>query len=177
MEKRAMKTTSTSSTVVPVNRRSFLSWMSVGVSLFSASITLGFLATLRFFFPNTIFEPAQTFHAGSIEDFSVGSVDERFKEKHGIWIVRTQNELFSLSSVCTHLGCTPNWFQREKKFKCPCHGSVFTSEGRNISGPAPRSLERYRVYLGKTGKLFIDKNTLFREEKWEWKLPGSRIVL
>lgn len=59
-------------------------------------------------------------------------VDERFKQSHGVWIVRTDDDvaqgglgLYALIAVCTHLGCTPNYLAAEAKFKCPCHGSGF----------------------------------------------------
>ena len=53
------------------------------------------------------------------------------------------------ASVCTHLGCTPNWLEGEQKFKCPCHGSGFYKDGINFEGPAPRPLERYAIRIGR----------------------------
>ena len=72
-------------------------------------------------------------------------VDERWKEKFGVWIVKTPDDiaqkasrLFALLVTCTHLGCTPNYLQAEGKFKCPCHGSGFrAATGINFEGPAP----------------------------------------
>jgi len=45
-----------------------------------------------------------------------------------------------ISAVCTHQGCIVD--AGKKGFNCPCHGSVYDSEGMNIGGPAPRPLER-----------------------------------
>lgn len=47
---------------------------------------------------------------------------------------------FGLNAVCTHLGCVVPWNGPEKKFKCPCHGSQYNTEGKVIRGPAPLSL-------------------------------------
>jgi cytochrome b6-f complex iron-sulfur subunit len=91
-------------------------------------------ATMRFMFPNVLFEPPTVFKAGLPESYKPGEVDERYKDKYGVWVVRTEdNQIYVLSTVCTHLGCPPNWLPAEQKFKCPCHGvantrAVLTSE-------------------------------------------------
>lgn len=36
---------------------------------------------------------------------------------------------FGINAVCTHLGCVVPWVAAENKFKCPCHGSQYNSEG------------------------------------------------
>ena len=66
---------------------------------------------------------------------------------HGL--LETMNLFFALSTVCTHLGCTPNWLPVESKFKCPCHGSGFRMTGIHFEGPAPRPLERFKNQHGK----------------------------
>ena len=107
-------------------------------------------------------------------------VDERWKEKFGVWIVRTPDDIaahasgfFALLSTCTHLGCTPNYLSAESKFKCPCHGSGFRLTGINFEGPAPRPLEhgqlrplfRYGVMgLGILAPLALKSRALVRGE-------------
>lgn len=60
----------------------------------------------------------------------------------------TENEGFlALYGVCTHLGCLPKWTPTTHRFECPCHGSKFWLDGKYIEGPAPRSLDRFRVTL------------------------------
>jgi len=53
----------------------------------------------------------------------------------------------ALYGVCTHLGCLPKWTPTTHRFECPCHGSKFQLNGKYIEGPAPRSLDRFRVTL------------------------------
>ena len=48
-----------------------------------------------------------------------------------------------ISAVCTHMGCTVE--PSRSGFRCPCHGSVYDSEGRNVSGPAPSPLSNLRA--------------------------------
>jgi cytochrome b6-f complex iron-sulfur subunit len=47
---------------------------------------------------------------------------------------------FGVNAICTHLGCVVPWVPAENKFKCPCHGSQYNSQGKVVRGPAPLSL-------------------------------------
>lgn len=125
-----------------------LGWAGV-LGLFAGTI----YTSLRFFFPKVLYDPAGTFTAGYPNDYAVGTVSAIWKEEQRVWMVRTENGLFSLVSICTHLGCTPNWFESENLFKCPCHGSVFTMEGDVVSGPAPEPLFRAPIKLLANGKI------------------------
>ena len=100
-------------------------------------------------------------------------VDERFKALRGIWVIRDSEGIYVLSTVCTHLGCTPNWLRTEGKFKCPCHGSGFRKSGINFEGPAPRPLERYRIVLAENGQIIVDKSIKFQQEKGQWSNPEA----
>src|SRR6266700_2499581 len=134
-----------------MKRRNFLSWLLLSWAAFTASLLALGTATARFMFPNVLFEPLQTFEAGYPNELRLGEVDERFKQKYGVWLVRDEGGVYALRAVCTHLGCTPNWLEEEQKFKCPCHGSGFYRSGINYEGPAPRPLERYRIVLADDG--------------------------
>lgn len=164
-----------------VTRRSFLaslSWLQVGWIAFAAGTGAALTALGRFMFPNVLFEPPQAFNAGLPNEYSLG-VDERWKEKYRVWIIRTEEGFFALSGECTHLGCTPNFFASEAKFKCPCHGSGFYASGGkekigiNFEGPAPRPLERFRIALADDGQIMVDKSRKFQQEKGEWVDPES----
>jgi cytochrome b6-f complex iron-sulfur subunit len=156
-----------------VTRRGFLSVLGVAWTSFAAACAAGAVATTRFMFPNVLFEPPQQFKAGFPSDFQEGTVDQRFKESFGVFIVRDEKGIYVLRAVCTHLGCTPNWLEAENKFKCPCHGSGFYRSGINYEGPAPRPLERYRVVLADDGQILVDKTKIFAQEKGEWSSPDS----
>jgi cytochrome b6-f complex iron-sulfur subunit len=160
-----------------VSRRKFISWLVVGWVAFAA--VLGGLGTMlmRYMFPNVLFEPPQSFKAGFPKDYAVGEVSLRWKNKYGVWIVRTLEGMYALSAVCTHLGCTPNWLANEKKFKCPCHGSGFRVTGINFEGPAPRPLERFKIVLSDDGQILVDKTIKFQQEKGQWSAPESFLIL
>jgi cytochrome b6-f complex iron-sulfur subunit len=168
----------------PMPRRSFLSWMTLAWTAFTASMLAALTATGRFMFPNVLFEPPPTFKAGFPNEIQVGQVDERFKQKFAVWLVRTAYDqyanasgIFALSTVCTHLGCTPNWLEAEQKFKCPCHGSGYYKTGVNFEGPTPRPLERYAISLADDGQILVDKSRKFQQEKGEWNNPAAFLKL
>jgi cytochrome b6-f complex iron-sulfur subunit len=159
-----------------LNRRA---WLGLAWGAFSAASAAALAATGRFMFPNVLNEPPQQFKAGFPSEYGMG-VDERYKEKFGVWIVKTPDDIvahasgfYALLVTCTHLGCTPNYLSAEKKFKCPCHGSGFRETGINFEGPAPRPLERARIVLAEDGQLLIDKARKFQYELGQWSDPEA----
>jgi len=161
-----------------ITRRKFPAVLTAGWVFLT--LALGGLASVlgRFMFPNVLFEPVAKFKAGMVNDYSIGEVDERWKEKFGIWIVRTETIMYALITTCTHLGCTPNWLPSQNKFKCPCHGSGYYKTGVNFEGPAPRPLERAKIFIDPAeGQIVVDKATSFHQERGEWTNPDAFIKL
>jgi cytochrome b6-f complex iron-sulfur subunit len=140
-------------------RRRRLVWSAV-----AAFLGAWFLAFLRFFLPRTLFEPNTSFKIGYPSDFALG-VDTKFQQKYRIWVDRTPDRLFVIYARCTHLGCTPDWKPAENKFKCPCHGSGYDSEGINFEGPAPRPMDRAKVELAPDGQILVDVAKLYSQPK------------
>ncbi len=149
---------------------------------FTAATLASTLAMLRFMLPNVLTEPPSKFKVGSPADFDLGTVSEKFKAQFGIWLVHTdkyqgKNLIYALSTVCTHLGCTPSWLDGEQKYKCPCHGSGFYINGINFEGPAPRPLERVGLRIAEDGMLEVDKSLKFQEEMGQWADPASYVEI
>lgn len=157
----------------PVNKmRRRIVWATVAGSL----ITF-FLMFVRFFLPRSILEPSPLFRIGSPNDYALG-VDTKWQQQYRIWVTRTSDRLFVIYAVCTHLGCTPDWKASENKFKCPCHGSGYDSEGINFEGPAPRPMDRAKVELDAEGQIVVDIGTLYTWPKGapsEFDEPGAFI--
>ena len=134
-----------------------------------------FIAFLRFFLPRTLFEPPTVFKIGYPSDYALG-VDTKWQQKYRIWVDRTPDRLFVIYARCTHLGCTPDWKASENKFKCPCHGSGYDSEGVNFEGPAPRPMDRAHVEMAPDGQIVVDVSRLFQWPKGQpshFSDPGS----
>ena len=77
----------------------------------------------------------------------------------GIYIVHSEEGYFSLSAVCTHLGCLTAWKPELGIIACPCHGSKFKQDGKKIEGPAPKPLPWKRIWLNDDGDLLVDRST------------------
>jgi cytochrome b6-f complex iron-sulfur subunit len=156
-----------------MSRRGFFSWLSVAWIAFTGASAIGLAQMGRFMFPNIVVEPPLSFKAGYPSEYVPGAVDERWKEKFGVWIVRDEGVMYALIAICTHLGCPPNWLPAEEKFKCPCHGSGYYKSGVNFEGPTPRPLERAAISLGDDGQIIVDKSRVFQFEKGQWEDPSS----
>ena len=168
------------------DRRGFLeiamgSFMAMGFTALSVTGGLFTLGLARFMFPNVLAEPPSRFKVGFKEGFPAGKVETKFVPQYGVWVVNAdfqgQQQIYALKTVCTHLGCTPNWLEAEQKFKCPCHGSGFYKDGINFEGPAPRPLERYAIRISDDGQLEIDKSKAFQEELGQWADPDSYVTV
>lgn len=147
----------------PINKmRRRIVWATI-----AGALTTFFLMFLRFFLPRTLTEPASVFRIGFPGDYALG-VDTKFQQQYRIWVVKNTERLFVIFARCTHLGCTPDWKSSENKFKCPCHGSGYDSEGINFEGPAPRPMDRAQVDLDAEGQIVVNTGKLF-----DWQKGGT----
>lgn len=153
------------------NLLNLMGWGAIG-----GVLQISIAAIHRFLFPRVLFEPVKTFKAGYPEEYPKGTISTKYQGDQKVWIAHLDEGIVAISTICTHLGCTPRWLAAEDKFKCPCHGSGFTREGINFEGPAPRPLERYRIQKAEDGRLLIDKSIIYRWEKGEWGKPGSVFI-
>jgi cytochrome b6-f complex iron-sulfur subunit len=140
-----------------MKRRSLLSWGAAGVAALAAAVGVSLGAVVRFLTPSVFYEPPQDFKIGVPGDFSYGAPTFLAEEK--IFVFRDRERGFAVASaVCTHLGCTVGYFQKDGRFHCPCHGSVYAADGRVVHGPAPRPLEWFEVTLARDGQLTVNKD-------------------
>ncbi len=81
---------------------------------------------------------------------------------YDIWVIKHSEVSATVySPLCPHLNCRYNW--DGKKFSCPCHGSLFSENGKVLGGPAPRPLDTL-PYKIEAGELFV-----------QWKLYKAGI--
>ena len=74
------------------------------------------------------------------------------KQKERAFLIRRGEDVFALGARCTHLGCTVRF--HEGRFRCPCHGGVFSPEGEPLEGPVTEPLLRLETKV-EDGKVFV----------------------
>lgn len=72
------------------------------------------------------------------------------------FLINNEDGLLALYWKCPHLGCTVPWNEQEKRFHCPCHGSIYNRHGVNIDGPAPRPMDLMAIETDETGNLIVN---------------------
>src|SRR4029434_9986149 len=84
-------------------------WLGLAWGAFSAASAAALAATGRLIVSHLLHQTPQALTARFPNEYGVG-VDERWKEKYGIWLVRTAEDIdqhasgfYALISVCTHL--------------------------------------------------------------------------
>lgn len=146
------------------NRRDFLD--KIALASLGVAAVGGVRVLIGYMSPNVLFEPPTRFHAGVPDSYPVNSVT--FIPDQLVYIMRSQEGMWALSAICTHLGCITQWKPDANMIACPCHGSKFRRNGAKIEGPAPRPLPRVSLTLAADGELVVDKsetvseNTLLR---------------
>jgi Rieske Fe-S protein len=127
--------------------------------------------------PISAFPQGEFAVATFLSDPKAGEISRRTAYVRNNGFVGTSPSFTIMSSRCTHVGCPtqpngPIFMQREKfvrtsvgevkvvpalpagGFGCPCHGSVFDTEGNRTAGPAPRALDRYQFSI-RNGRLVL----------------------
>lgn len=129
---------------IKLNRREFLNiaWLaSLGFLTLSVSGLTVLFGLPRF----REGEFGGIFTTGTVADLPSTDVAPVNFPKVKLWLSNNPDGLLALYKVCPHLGCLYSWNDQEFKFICPCHGSQYQHNGTYISGPAPRSLDRFVI--------------------------------
>lgn len=163
-----------------LTRRKFLQW---GIYAIGGALTVAIGAPVVLYFINPAFSGGENgkilVNVGAPADFANQTTPkavilnykytDTFKEAEGSKTVFVRakvpnatnpNDFQVLDSTCTHAGCAVSFNPKnappaaQGKFYCPCHGSIFSVDGKN-EAVAPRPLGSYTV-SSKDGKLAID---------------------
>lgn len=80
------------------------------------------------------------------KDFPPGaSKIVKFGKQPVILVHSKDGELIALSAKCTHLDCIVQYRQDSDIIWCACHNGKYDLNGKNISGPPPKPLEKFVV--------------------------------
>lgn len=130
-----------------LSRRKFINQLLTGggVALFGAIV----YPVLRFLIPPKLPEAtSSTVVAANLDELSPNSGKIfRFGDKAGILIRTPSGEFKAFSATCTHLSCTVQYRPDLSHIWCACHNGHYDINGKNISGPPPRPLEEFAVFV------------------------------
>lgn len=142
---------------VEPGRRAILATAIYGIGT-AIGAAIGVPALLYLFWPSARRKQSGWIDAGSASDlepqkpkeltFRHNRIDgwKIYSERSNAWAVKNPDGSITVFSPwCTHLGCAYHWEPSRSEFACPCHGSRFSIDGRVVTGPAPRPLDRYEV--------------------------------
>jgi menaquinol-cytochrome c reductase iron-sulfur subunit len=151
----------------PEDRREFFVKFGIGSGL--AALAAQGVASMRSLVPNVSYDAPTTVKLGMPNDYPEGM---KFLPDQRLFVFREGATFHAVSAVCTHLGCTvraealpqPETRSVEGKplklthqFLCPCHGSKYSGDGGNVSGPAPKPLAWYHLSVAaEDGQLVVD---------------------
>lgn len=144
----------------------------LGFAVVATAIGAPALMSVRSLVPNALYESPRRFKAGKLEQFAEGPT---FITDQRVFIFREGVTFHCISAVCTHLGCTVQLARmtggaKELEFHCPCHGSKFRVDGTNYDGPAPRSLDYYKLELAPDdGQLIVDMSQV-ADKGWRFSV-------
>jgi cytochrome b6-f complex iron-sulfur subunit len=105
-----------------------------------------------------------TIDVGKLEDYPSNVISDKFVKSNKLFVVRSGDQIYAMSSTCTHKGCV--LATRDNAIKCRCHGSTFSDHGTVTGGPAKVSLPRYAITLNDQKHLIVNKGKQFPEQKW-----------
>ncbi len=73
-----------------------------------------------------------------------------------VYLHRSGGEVKCFDPACTHLGCRIKFQSEQHRYFCPCHGGVFSEDGKVVSGPPPKGLDEHPVKV-ENGRIFVSR--------------------
>jgi cytochrome b6-f complex iron-sulfur subunit len=187
--------TETTAGAANLTRREFLYYIwGASIALFTVEITgllvwfmlprfregeFGGRFTLPFDVLPDVNEPPYDYPDGRFWLVNVDSQDPNGCER--MWTASGDGDIqgaAAIYKVCTHLGCIYAWVDANNRFECPCHGSKYRLDGRRIEDPAPRNLDRFKLFALDESENVIAESAVGADDTYETlQLPANTAFL
>ena len=136
------------------------------------ALTVGGIASAAFGLPTLGFALGPMFEDSTADDFQdVGPEADFNPQTYVSKVITIQNEVgeagkttvylrkanqkldtdkfrqpyIALSNRCMHVGCPVRYVAASQRFICPCHGGVYSFDGKVTGGPPVRPLDRFQT--------------------------------
>lgn len=145
-------------------RRDFLQIMGSIVSLFAIAGVLGVLESFSSASTSPPSNGGTTTQTSNLPSGAVANVNDLkvnvpvyFQYPSGypnILIKKNDGSVMAESLLCTHTCCQVRYDQSTTDLYCPCHGSVFSQDGKVLRGPAYLPLPSIQLNIDGSGNIF-----------------------
>lgn len=112
---------------------------------------------------------------GPVKTFAKDGISEDFTQ-HDFFVIRNKGQIVAVSTTCPHMG---NFLYRDPddstRIKCRGHESHFNMDGEVVVGPASTGLTRFGITVNAEGRVIVDPNKEFHQDKWGDK--GSYVTV
>lgn len=131
-----------------LTRREFLANLLVAFSFLGTAAAV-INALVRYLSPPAkgIGGAGEPVEVGSVAQVPDGASKDFMYQDAPYVLVNSGGQFAALSKKCTHLGCLVEWSKDEGHLLCPCHAAVFDTNGKVVSGPAPKPLPTLKVQV------------------------------
>jgi Rieske Fe-S protein len=110
-------------------------------------------------------QPTRLNFSNTVQDAFISKINPE-----QVWVVKKSPKNIKVySPVCPHLGCRYNWDEERKQFICPCHNSVYSIDGKVVSGPAPRGLDELSSKIE-------NQNLYVKYEEFQVGIPQKTVI-
>jgi cytochrome b6-f complex iron-sulfur subunit len=135
-----------------MDRRGFLKWFIGGMGV--VALAGVFYPIVRFLKPPAAISGAigQVVNVGAVSTFPAGQLTLVTVNERAAAVQSLNGKYTVYSLICTHLGCVVGL--AGDAFKCPCHGSQFSPDGKVTHGPATLPLPTYHSQV-QNGSLLV----------------------
>ena len=135
-----------------MDRRGFLKWLIGGMGV--VALAGIFYPIVRFLKPPAAISGAigQVANVGAVTTFLAGQLTLVTVNQRAAAVQNVNGKYTVYSLICTHLGCVVT--ADGDAFKCPCHGSKFSPDGKVTHGPATLPLPTYHSEV-QNGSLLV----------------------
>lgn len=89
-----------------------------------------------------------------LADIYNNTIYTNYVRKYGFLLVRKDDNIYAISTTCTHQGCeiTPGG----KGYHCECHGATYDVLGNVTHKPAKKPLARFALHINKDSVVEVD---------------------